>query len=228
MKMSQRFRSAGVIALGSASLLSFFALRVFLGPSVPYLADYSTTIRRLLANDSTTIRRFQLLFHDSRVTTSDNSRWLGVPIQKCPMDLATFQEILYDTKPDVLIEAGTFQGGSALFFASIMDLLKRGRVITIDPVDQGRPPHPRITYLQGLSTAPEIVAAVKSLIQPNEAVMVILDSDHNAANVLKEVRTYGPLVTEEGYLVVEDTALSGHPIWPGTGPGPWEAVDEFI
>jgi cephalosporin hydroxylase len=144
------------------------------------------------------------------------------------MDLMTYQEILYDTRPDVLVEAGTFKGGSALFFASMMDLLDHGRVITIDIKDYGRPSHPRITYLQGFSTAPEILTTVKNAISPGDRVMVVLDSDHSAENVRKELRAYGPLVTVGAYLVVEDTNINGHPVLPGHGPGPTEALDEFL
>lgn len=217
MTMKQKLGSVRVTALGVACLLSFFALGVLLGPSLPFPVD-----------DARTIARFHEVFYYRGATTWDNSRWLGVPIQKCPMDLMAYQELLYETKPDVLIEAGTFKGGSALFFASIMDLVQRGHVITIDTTDRGRPPHPRITYLSGFSTAPEIVSAVRSLIPPGARVMVVLDSDHSAGNVLKELQTYAPLVTKDCYLVVEDTILNGHPVHPGWGPGPSEAVDEFL
>jgi cephalosporin hydroxylase len=109
-----------------------------------------------------------------------------------------------------------------------MDLLNHGRVITIDITDRGRPPHPRITYLRGFSTSPDIVATVKNAITPSERVMVVLDSDHSAENVRKELRTYGPLVTVGAYLVVEDTNINGHPVLTGYGPGPAEALEDFL
>jgi cephalosporin hydroxylase len=205
-----------VLVLGG---LSLFALGAALGSRL--------AISRARTPEAVATR-FHRLFYDSVERTWDSTRWLGVPVLKCPMDLVVYQEILSDTRPDVLIEAGTFKGGSALFFASIMDLLGRGKVITIDTVNQGRPPHPRITYLEGYSTAPEVVSAVKSMIGPGDRVMVVLDSDHSASNVLKELRTYGPLVSAGAYLVVEDTNINGHPVRPGNGPGPAEALDEFL
>lgn len=164
--------------------------------------------------------------------------WLGMPVAKCPLDLFVFQEIIYQTQPDVIVEAGTWKGGSALFMASILDLLHKGRVVTIDLNEQAnpavsaqvpnKPRHPRITYLLGSSTSPEIAEKVKSLIQPGERVMVDLDSDHQAAHVLQELRIYGPLVTKGNYLIVEDTNMNGHPVQPTFGPGPMEAVDQFL
>ena len=155
--------------------------------------------------------------------------WLGMPVAKCPLDLFVFQEIIYQTQPDVIVEAGTWKGGSALFMASILDLLHKGRVVTIDLYDQvNKPRHPRITYLLGSSTSPQIAEKVKSLIQPGERVMVDLDSDHQVAHVLQELRIYGPLVTKGNYLIVEDTNFNGHPVLPSFGPGPMEAVDQFL
>ena len=173
--------------------------------------------------------QFHILYHRHGEETYNNTHWLGTEVQKCPFDLWTYEEILNETRPDVLIEMGTFKGGSALYFASLFDLMKHGRVITIDIEDQpGKPQHDRITYLLGSSTAPEIVAKVKSLIQPGERVMVSLDSDHRAAHVSKELSIYSEMVTPGSYLVVEDTHFNGHPILPHFGPGPHEAVDAFL
>ncbi len=176
------------------------------------------------------------LFHVwSYSKTWQNQTWLGLPIDKAPYDTWVYQEVIYETKPDVLIEAGTAQGGSALYFASIFDLVKRGRVLTIDIVAQpGRPQHERITYLLGSSTSDAIFQQVKNSIRPGERVMVSLDSDHHKDHVLKELKLYTGLVTPGNYLVVEDTDLNGHPVYAwfqGSGPktpGPMEAVEEFL
>jgi cephalosporin hydroxylase len=172
---------------------------------------------------------FHKLFHKLGDATYQNTRWMGVQAQKCPLDLFVFQEILYETRPDVLVEAGTFKGGSAFFYASIFDLMKHGRVITIDIEDRKeKPRHERITYLLGSSTSGEIVNRVKSLIGPGERVMVVLDSDHHKPHVSKELELYSKLVSPGCYLIVEDTHFNGHPILPKWGPGPWEAVREFL
>lgn len=159
---------------------------------------------------------------------ADQPHWLGVPIQKGGIDTWTYQEIIFDTKPDVLVEAGTYKGGSALYFASIFDLVGHGRVLSIDIKDYHPPQHPRIIYLIGSSVSDEIFTKIKSLIKPGERVMVSLDSAHTKDHVLKELRLYAPLVTVGCYLVVEDTDLNGHPIRDSNGPGPFEAVEEFL
>lgn len=172
---------------------------------------------------------FHRLYHQRGEHTYNSTYWLGAPAQKSPLDMWSFQEILYETKPDVLVEMGTFKGGSAYFFASIFDLLKHGRVVTVDIEEfKGKPQHERITYLLGSSTSAEIAAKVRSSILPGERVMVVLDSDHHRDHVLKELRLYNGLVTPGCYLVVEDTHFNGHPILPKFGPGPMEAVDEFL
>ena len=174
-------------------------------------------------------RSFHEVLYDSAETTWRNTFWLGVPTQKTPLDMWTYQEIIYETRPDVLIEAGTADGGSAYYFASIFDLVGRGRVITIDIEDSPkRPKHNRIKYVLGSSTAPEIVEQVKGLIAPGERVMVSLDSNHTKAHVAQELKIYSDLVTLGCYLVVEDTNINGHPVYWTFGPGPMEALREFL
>ena len=129
----------------------------------------------------------------------------------------------------MIIECGTSSGGSAYYLAGLMDLLGKGRIVTIDVVVCANlPAHPRIQYLTGSSISPEIVEMVKKNIQPGNSVMVILDSDHSAPHVLRELQIYSPLVTKGDYLIVEDSNLNGHPVWPAHGPGPMEAVQEFL
>lgn len=172
---------------------------------------------------------FHRLYHANGERTYNNTHWLGVPVQKCPLDLWVFQEILFETKPDVVVETGTYKGGSAYFFASMFDLLGQGRVITIDIEDHAnKPRHPRIEYLLGSSTSPAILEQVRARLRPGDKVMVALDSDHSMAHVLEELRLYSGLVTAGNYLIVEDTHFNGHPVLPRHGPGPMEAVREFL
>jgi cephalosporin hydroxylase len=153
--------------------------------------------------------------------------WLGTQVIKCPLDLWMYQEIVYRTRPDVIIETGTWNGGSAHFLACICDLLEAGRVITIDIEEQdGRPPHPRLTYLTGSSVAPETLERVRDMIEDQDRVMVILDSDHAKEHVLAELRSYQGFVSDGCYLIVEDTAATKM-IPPFVDPGPAEAIDEF-
>lgn len=170
----------------------------------------------------------ELYYYAKEKTWKNNTFWLNVPVAKCPLDLWVYQEIISETKPDVIIEAGTAYGGSALFLASICDLANRGRIITIDVEEQaGRPEHDRIKYLSGSSTSGEIVSEVKKSIQSEDRVMVILDSDHRAAHVRQELELYSGLVSVGCYLIVEDTNINGHPVIPNYGDGPMEAVTQF-
>ena len=176
------------------------------------------------------VDQFHRLYYDGAVfgdTRADTS-WLGVPADKCPLDLWVYQELLFRLRPPVVIETGTANGGSALFFASMFDLLGAGEVVTVDVEGHiERPAHDRITYVTGSSIDEDTVGRVRELVGGREA-MVFLDSDHRRDHVLAELRAYHPFVPAGGYLVVEDTNLNGRPVSPDYGPGPGEAVDEFL
>jgi len=173
---------------------------------------------------------FHYYYYRDSLTTWGNTAWMGVPLLKLPMDLWTYQEIIHDTKPDLIVETGTNRGGSALYFANLCDIAGRGRIITVDisapPVEA--PQHPRIEYIIGSSTSPEVLERIRSNIQPGERVMVVLDSDHSEPHVRRELDLYSPLVTPGCYLVVEDTNVNGHPVFRSHGPGPMEALNDFL
>jgi len=178
--------------------------------------------------DGDIVEQFHRFYYDSYVW-QDATCWLGIATEKCPTDLWVYQEIIYQTKPSVIIECGTAQGGSALFLASMCDLMNSGKVLTIDIKDEvGRPRHPRIEYLIGSSTSREIVRRIEESLDGKDKVMVILDSNHTKEHVLNELRTYSRFVTKGNYLIVEDTNVNGHPVFPEHGPGPLEAVSEFL
>jgi cephalosporin hydroxylase len=178
---------------------------------------------------SETVAAFHRLYYESSNTTWKDTYWLGVRVAKCPLDLWIYQEILVETRPDIVIECGTAWGGSALFLASILDMVRNGRVVTVDVTEEARrPDHPRITYLPGSSTDPDVVERITSEIGADDSVMVILDSDHRAPHVRRELELYSPLVSPRCYLVIEDTNLNGHPVLGEFGPGPAEAVRDFL
>jgi cephalosporin hydroxylase len=155
-------------------------------------------------------------------------QWMGHNIVKWPADLFIYAEIIHKKRPDVLIETGTYYGGSAQFFADCMERTSKGIVISID-VNPGsrRPEHPRIIYLEGDSVA--LAPIVKEEIDRLglQTIMVSLDSDHHKEHVARELEAYKDIVTPGQYLVVEDTNLNGNPVNPEFGPGPHEAVQEF-
>ncbi|MGB9365888.1 MAG: CmcI family methyltransferase [Xanthobacteraceae bacterium] len=154
--------------------------------------------------------------------------WFGYLMLKCPLDLWIYQEIIVKTRPDVIVETGTFAGGSALYMAMLLDQLDHGRIVTVDIEERaGRPQHPRVTYLSGSSTAGDVIDRVHAAVGSARA-LVILDSDHSAGHVYDEMVAYGPLVQVGDYMIVEDTNVNGHPAYPEFGPGPMEAVDRFM
>lgn len=186
--------------------------------------------RRIFSNPSLErglVDEFNRFYYDSYVW--NETRWMGARVMKCPLDLFVYQELIYETKPDIIIETGTAFGGSALFLAHIFDAMGRGKVITID-IDPGesRPQHKRIAYVTGSSVADDVVGKVKKELTPGARVMAILDSDHTRDHVLKEMECWGPLVSKGCYLVVEDSNINGHPVYPHFGPGPMEALRDYL
>jgi cephalosporin hydroxylase len=169
---------------------------------------------------------FHRLYYETRVWRT--TTWLGIPIQKAPTDLWAYQEIVHRVRPGVIVETGTLHGGSANYLASLCQLVGRGRVVSVDIAAEAQPPHPLVTYVDGSSTAPDVVDQVRRQVDGEDAVLVILDSDHSRSHVLAEMRAYGELVTPGSYLIVEDTNVNGHPVNARHGPGPMEAVDEFL
>ncbi|MGA2325124.1 MAG: CmcI family methyltransferase [Bryobacteraceae bacterium] len=177
--------------------------------------------------EKTVIAAFHIVYHHRQ--TFNDTHWLGTEVQKTPLDLWVYQEIIHELRPDLIVETGTYKGGSALFMASICDLENHGQVATVDIEEYpGRPQHGRIRYLLGSSTAPGIIEQFKALAAGQRTVLVSLDSDHAKQHVLNELRLYSGLVTKGSYLIVEDTHFNGHPILPHFGPGPREAVQEFL
>jgi cephalosporin hydroxylase len=173
------------------------------------------------------INKFHKHYYNSNVWK--NTYWLGVETQKYPQDLWIYQEIIFDIKPDLIIETGTLYGGSALYLASVCDLVGKGNILSIDiEYREDRPKHNRITYLLGDSTSVEIFKLVKEYTLNLPVIMVILDSDHSREHVLDEMNLYSKLVTIGSFLIVEDTNINGHPVFPKHGPGPMEAAKEFL
>jgi cephalosporin hydroxylase len=141
--------------------------------------------------------------------------WMGRPIIQLPEDLIRIQEVIYRVRPDVILETGIAHGGSLVFHACLCKTMGRGRVIGVDIEIR---PHnrraieahelfPLITLIEGSSTAPEVVSHVKSLISPDETVLVVLDSNHSRQHVLDELEAYQDLVTQGSYIVATDGVM---------------------
>lgn len=158
------------------------------------------------------------------------ARWLGRPMWQYPLDAWIMQEVVGELKPDIIVETGTWFGGSAYFFASLCDLLNQGEVISIDIAARGTVEHPRITYLQGSSTDPIIVASVAQRVRQSatQRVLVVLDSDHRTHHVRQELEAYSPLVPVGSYIHVQDGNIDELPRFRGGRPGPLVAVKAFL
>ena len=188
---------------------------------IVYQISYSPLFKR------NSMDQFNKFYYNSGVW--QRTLWFGTPVWKCPLDLWVYQEIIFKIKPDVIVESGTANGGSALFLASMLDIINNGKIVTIDMQEnEGRPKHKRIKYLLGSSTSKEIVEEIKGLVNAEDRILVILDSDHRKEHVLSELRIYGELVSKGSYIIVEDTNINGHPVNDDFGPGPMEAVEEFL
>jgi cephalosporin hydroxylase len=190
------------------------------------------TARRKARKDQI-VKEFHRLYFNDVFEKQLRVNWLGVEVIKYPTDLVIYQEIIHEIRPDLIVETGTHHGGSAMFFASILDLIGRGKIISIDVNRRNNlPHHPRITYLVGSSTSDDVVAEVARRAEGLETVLVTLDSRHTKQHVAQEIDLYHRFVTKGSYLIVEDTKLNGHPVFtryePDLGEGPMEAVMEFL
>jgi len=168
--------------------------------------------------------------------------WLGQPMIQLPPDIVATQEIIWQNKPDVIIETGIAWGGSIVFYASLLQLIGKGEVIAVDlnlydHITANVMSYPfsnRISLYKGSSTDAGVFAKIKSHIKAGQSVMVLLDSHHSHAHVLDELRLYAPLVTQGQYLVASDTIIEDLPAPPhrerawGPGDNPKSAIDAYM
>jgi cephalosporin hydroxylase len=176
--------------------------------------------------DRRAIARAHDVFYESDAWTK--ATWLGAQALKNPLDLWVYQEILHETRPELIVETGTYRGGSALYLASMCDLLGAGEIVSVDiePLRDDYPEHPRITYLGGRSsTDPDVVAEIRARAEGRRT-LVVLDSDHSQAHVEAELAAYAPIVPVGCYLVVEDSNIGQ--IRTDLMPGPLQAVESFL
>lgn len=166
--------------------------------------------------------------------------WMGRPVIQLPEDMLRIQEVIYQIKPDVIIETGIAHGGSLIYYASLFKAMGKGRVVGVDIEIR---PHNRkaieehelfsyLTLIEGSSIADDVLAHVKAQVKPGETVLVILDSNHSYAHVAEELRLYSPLVTQGSYIVATDGVMRdltdvprGNPGW--TTDNPSQAALDF-
>ena len=179
---------------------------------------------------------------------SYNFSWMGRPIIQYPQDLVAVQEIIWDVKPDLIIETGVAHGGSAVFFASLLELNsqcggpKDAEVWCVEielrahnrEAVVAHPMYPRLKIFDGSSIDSKIASIIAEKAANCERVMVVLDSNHTHEHVLGELNLYAPLVSVGSYCVVFDTVIDDIPVnihkdrpW-GPGNSPKSAVHEYL
>jgi len=178
-----------------------------------------------------------------RTKYSYNFSWMGRPIIQYPQDIIAMQEIIWNVKPDLIIETGIAHGGSLIFYASMLELLgETGKVLGID-IDirkhnrdeiEKHSMFKRITMIEGSSVEKNVIKKVRKYAQGKKRVLVCLDSLHTQDHVLLELEAYSPLVTRGSYCVVFDTIIENLPTeysadrpW-GKGNNPKTAVRQFL
>jgi cephalosporin hydroxylase len=167
--------------------------------------------------------------------------WMGRPIIQLPEDMVRMQEVIYQIKPDVIIETGIAHGGSLIFYASLCKAMEHGRVVGVDieirphnrAAIEAHELFPFISLIEGSSTAPGTAAQVTAHIRDGETVLVILDSNHTKQHVLDELNTYANFVTPGSYIVVTDGIMKDLAGAPRTQPdwrenNPYTAAREFL
>ena len=169
-------------------------------------------------------------FHENKVWKG--MTWHGVRTLKLPSDVWSYQEIIFDYRIEHVIETGTRHGGSALFFAETLAARgARGPVISIDVEAETNllGPYAGIHFLIGDSAAVPMVERALGLLPAQRGpIFLILDSDHSREHVLRELRAWVPQLHRGDYLIVEDTIVNGHPVRPEHGPGPMEAIRDYL
>ena len=177
------------------------------------------------------IDAFHIHYEQNRIW--EKTKWLGVSMFKLPFDAFIIQELIYRIKPDYVIETGTGKGGSAVFYASILELIGKGTVITID-IDPSfnlnniqNNLRSRIIQITGDSVSHQVLTKVEAFAAGEES-LVLLDSWHAFDHVLKELELYSQFVSVGSSLIAEDTHINNPVPWEYEDGGPMEAVKKFL
>ncbi|MEG3839207.1 CmcI family methyltransferase [Microcoleus sp. herbarium14] len=176
--------------------------------------------------------RYHLWYYNQQIWNT--TFWTGVKALKSPSDMWNYQEIIWDLKPSLIIEFGSCYGGGTLFFANVLaQINENSKVFSVDIDHKFLHPkvrnHPRIELMLSSSTAPAVAQRIAVLRSEFPGpVFAILDSNHEKQHVLGEMQMLRPLLKTGDYLIVEDSNINGHPVLPGWGEGPYEAMAEYF
>lgn len=171
-----------------------------------------------------------LIFHQKNLV-ADKCHWMGVTAWKNPLDAWVYQEIIYETKPDIIIEIGSAYGGSTLYFANLLDLIGKGMVISVD-FDRSNynVKHDRIITITGDSSSTDVLGKVSDLCD-GKTVLVVHDGNHDKEQALRDLDAYSKFVSVNSYLIIEDGIVDildfGEEHWQIID-GPLAATEEFM
>jgi cephalosporin hydroxylase len=208
-----------------------------------FRAERAERIRENAGNTALQDAALAFTVESARVKYSYNFTWMGRPIIQYPQDMIALQELVWESRPDVIIETGIAHGGSLVYSASLLTLLGGdGYVVGVD-IDirahnrreiEAHPMFPRIRMIQASSVEESTRDHVAGIIQGRQKPMLLLDSNHTHAHVLRELQLYSPLVRKGGWIIVFDTAVERMPgdFYPdrpwSRGDNPMTAVDAFL
>lgn len=207
-----------------------------------FQSERTVDIKKMNNDSSLKKKSRDWMLHADKYKYTYNYSWLGRPIIKYPNDIVLLQEIIWDIKPDLIIETGIAHGGSIVFSASMLELIGKGEVLAID-IDirehnlneiKKHPLYKRITLLEGDSTSNKIVTDVSNIVKDKNKIMVCLDSLHTHDHVKKELDIYSNMVSVDSYLILPDTFIEFFPDgyyddrpWD-VGNNPYTAMQEFL
>lgn len=204
--------------------------------------DRLTNAEKMTRDKPLERRAFDFITESDKYYHAYQWNWLGMPIIQMTEDIIVTQELIWKVQPDVIIETGIAWGGSMIFYASILELIGKGKVVGVDVALPQKnidaimkyPFSQRITLINGSSVDKAIVNRIKSHVKAGQSVMLCLDSNHTHEHVLQELQLYSPLVTKDSYIIVSDTVVEDIPPqehrprpW-GPGNNPKTAVNAFL
>jgi cephalosporin hydroxylase len=212
-------------------------------PVTEFIEEKKQRIKSYASNKSLQAAAKVFNTESNKSQYSYNFTWMGRPIIQYPQDMIAMQEIIWEVKPDLIIETGIAHGGSLIYYASILELIGEGEVLGID-IDirkhnraeiEKHPMYKRIKMIEGSSIDKNTANQTKQIAKKKEKIIVCLDSNHTHEHVLRELELYAPLVSLNSYIVVFDTIVEDLPEgyfsqkrpW-GIGNNPCTAVDEFL
>lgn len=211
-------------------------------PIMQFYEEREKRINSYDKNDALQDAAARFNIESNKAQYSYNFSWMGRPIIQYPQDMIAMQEIIWQLKPDLIIETGIAHGGSLVYYASLLELIGKGEILGVD-IDirehnrkeiENHPMFKRIKMIQGSSVSKETFEQVKKHAEGKQTVLVSLDSNHTHEHVLGELNYYAQLVTPGSYIVVFDTIVEDLPenYLPGRawsrGDNPKTAVWEFL